>query len=301
VYADLCRRLADEPRVGAILESPPRWDAALRLLAALHLLVLEGRAEWDEVPEVLDREADFLRGYVARVEVQTNEVQRAWALLPCFLELARWSGIETFDLIELGTSAGLLLLWDRYGYRYDAGAWGTRDAALQLSGEERAPVPADVLGVHPHVRRRVGIDRNPLDLRDPHDLRLLKSFVWAGQDERLARLEDAAVALREDPPELVRGDIAEVLPGELDRRDDGALTVVLNSATIGYLDPTGQRRVREALERSGREGPLAYVTTTQPASGTHRYWALAIELWPAEARRELAFADFHGAWMEWRA
>jgi hypothetical protein len=292
--------LADDPRVDALVESPPRWDAALRLLSALHLLVLKGRAQWDDVPEVLDREADFLRDYVARVEIQTNEVQRAWPLLPCFLELARWSGVEGFDLVELGASAGLLLLWDRYGYRYDAGEWGSHDAALQLSGEERVPVPADLLPAQPWVRRRVGIDRNPLDLRDPHDLLLLKSFVWAGQDERVARLDAAAVALREDPPELVRGDIADLLPRELDRRDDGALTVVLNSAALDYLDQSGRRRVRETLERAGAEGPLAYMTTTRPANGTDRYWALAVELWPAQSRRELAYADFHGSWLEWR-
>jgi hypothetical protein len=250
---------------------------------------------------VLDREADFLRKYVAQVEIQTNEVQRAWALLPCFLELARWSSTETFDVVELGTSAGLLLLWDRYRYRYAAGRWGPANAALELAGEERTPVPGRVLHELPRVRRRVGIDRNPLDLRDPHDLRLLKSFIWAGQDERLDRLDAAAAAFRHDPPQLVRGDLVDVLPQELGRRDSSALMVVLNSAALGYLDSAGRKRVRDALEHAGAKEPLAYITTTQPANGTHHYWALAIELWPAGGRRELAYADFHGAWLEWRA
>jgi hypothetical protein len=301
LYADLCRRLADDPRAGELIESPPRWDAALRLLAGLHSLVLQGRADWNDIDAALDREADFLRAYVSGVEIQTNEVQRAWALLPCFLELARWSAAQAFDLIELGTSAGLLLLWDRYRYRYAAGEWGPQDAALDLTGEERSPVPGELLRVVPRVRRRVGIDRNPLDLRDPADLLLLKSFVWAGRDDRLARLDAAAEALRDDPPELVRGDLVELLPNELERYDDGALTVVLNSATLGYVDEAGQRAVRDALEQAGAEGPLAYLTTTQPATGSHSYWALAIELWPGSRRREIAYADFHGAWLEWRA
>src|SRR5437667_178939 len=168
----------------------------------------------------------------AEVEIQTNEVQRAWALLPCLLELARWSEVPVFDLVELGTSAGLLLLWDRYQYRYAAGEWGPNSAALELAGEERGRVPGELLRVVPRARRRVGIDRNPLDLRDPADLLLLKSFVWAGQDDRLARLDAAAEALRDDPPELVRGDLVELLPAELARRDDGALMIVLNSAAL---------------------------------------------------------------------
>lgn len=284
-----------------LIESPPRRDAALRLLAGLHRLVLEGRAEWDNVPKALDREAPFLRRYVAEVEIQTNEVQRAWALLPCFLELARWSGAQAFDFVELGTSAGLLLLWDRYRYRYAAGEWGAESATLELVGEERGRVPADLLRVVPRVRRRVGIDRNPLDLSDQDDLLLLKSFVWAGQDDRLARLDAAAEALRDDPPELVRGDLVELLPRELARRDDSALTVVLNSAALQYVDEAGRQAVRNALERAGAEGQLAYVTATRPATGSHLYWGLTAELWPCSHRRELAYADFHGAWLDWRA
>jgi len=262
--------------------------------------VLAGKAGWEDVDGALDREPQFLRRYVAEVEIQTNEVQRAWALLPCLLELARWSEVPVFDLVELGTSAGLLLLWDRYQYRYAAGEWGPNSAALELAGEERGRVPGELLRVVPRARRRVGIDRNPLDLRDPADLLLLKSFVWAGQDDRLARLDAAAEALRDDPPELVRGDLVELLPAELGRRDDGALMIVLNSAALGYVDEPGRRAVRDALEREGREGPLAYLTTTQPATGSHHHWGLAVELWPGGGRREVAHADFHGAWLDWR-
>jgi hypothetical protein len=263
--------------------------------------VLQERAAWDDVGTALERDADFLRRYVAEVEIQTNEVQRSWALMPCFLELARWSGAAALDLVELGTSAGLLLVWDRYRYRYAAGEWGPAGAALELAGEERTPVPGELLRVVPRVRRRVGIDRNPLDLRDPSDLLLLKSFVWAGQDDRIDRLDAAAEAVRDDPPELVRGDLVELLPGELAQRDDGALMVVLNSAALGYVDEAGRQAVRDALETAGSEGQLAYLTTTHPATGSHAYWALAVELWPRAHRRELAYADFHGAWLDWRS
>lgn len=262
-------------------------------------MVLDGRADWDDLAAALEREADFLRRYAAEVQIQTNEVRRAWALLPCFLELARWSGVDTFDFVELGASAGLLLLWDRYRYRYSAGEWGDAAAPLELGGEERGAVLGELLQIVPRVRRRVGIDRNPLDLRDPADLRLLKSFVWADQTARLARLDAAAAALRDDPPELLRGDLVEVLPAQLALRDEGALTVVMNSAALGYVDAAGRATVRATLEQAGAEGPLAYVTTTRPATQAHSYWGLAVELWPGGRRRELAYADFHGAWLDW--
>src|SRR5438552_18361895 len=52
-YAELCQRLAHDPAVGAILESPPRWDAPLRLLGGLHYLVLTGEASWDDIEHAL--------------------------------------------------------------------------------------------------------------------------------------------------------------------------------------------------------------------------------------------------------
>ena len=71
-----------------------RWDLPLRLLGGLHYLVLTGRASWDDVPEALVEEAEFLRAYVVEQEVQTNEVRRSWVLAPCFLLLAAGSGVE---------------------------------------------------------------------------------------------------------------------------------------------------------------------------------------------------------------
>src|SRR5204863_415514 len=79
------------------------------------------------------------------------------------LELARTSG-RRLDLLELGPSAGLNLLVDSYGYRYRNGAWGDADAALVLTGEERTPVPADLLAVQLPIGRRRGVDLNPVDV-----------------------------------------------------------------------------------------------------------------------------------------
>ncbi len=57
--------------------------------------------------------------------MQTNEVQRSWALLPAFLTVADG---RPLDLLELGPSAGLNLLWDRYATATRTGTWGQGDA-----------------------------------------------------------------------------------------------------------------------------------------------------------------------------
>ena len=279
-----------------------RWDRPLQLLGGLHYLALsEGVDPWRDPVPVLRERRDWLKRFVRTQGVQTNEVQRSWLLLPCFLEIARQAETETFDLIELGPSAGLNLVWDRYRYSYEQGNWGPDDAALRLSGEERRPIPAELLRLRPRVRQRRGIDLSPLDVTRPGDALLLKSFVWADQHERLERLDHAVETLRADPPQLEQGDAVERLPELLAERQPGALTIVFQTAVRGYVSREDWRRMLLALDEAGRRFPLALVSVSQPAPDEHRFWGLWLRLWPEGEKQLLAHAGFHGQWLEWLA
>ena len=76
---------------------------------------------WGVFRAILEERGDWLVRFVRERTVQTNEVQRCWALLPIFLTVAR-TVARPLALVELGASAGLNLLWDRYAYSYAAGA-----------------------------------------------------------------------------------------------------------------------------------------------------------------------------------
>ena len=193
--------------------------------------MLAGQASWDDVGAALDGHVEFLARWCAEQEVQTNEVQRAWALLPAFLTVADG---RPFDLIELGPSAGLNLLWDRYRYAYSTGVWG--ESALELSGNDRVPPPAPLFERRVQVARRRGIDRNPVDATSEHGARLLQSFVWADQTGRLERLQRAIDVLRQDPPQLIRGDYVDTLPALLADRIEGVQLVVFQTASTMYLN-----------------------------------------------------------------
>jgi hypothetical protein len=293
LYVQLLRRYADDPVAAQIVGPDPAWDAPLRLLGGLHYLVLGGRAGWDDP---LEQHRGFLSDFVQTQGVQTNEVQRSWVLLPLLLRVVKRTGADAFDIVELGPSAGLNLVWDRYGYRYEAGEWG-RDAVLWFEGEERRPVPGDLLELQPAVRRRVGIDRAPIDVRSEAGARLLRSFVWAGQDERLRRLDRAIEAVRADPPELVRGDYVEQLPEVLAGLPGDGLTVVFQTASFGYIGDEGRARVRSVLEEAGQDRELAFISTGKPRDGED--WGLRIVYWPGGEREFAGHADYHGAWLQW--
>jgi hypothetical protein len=280
----------------------------LRLFGGVHYLELSGdepyalSGEWDDFRRALESRQGFLARFVREQGVQTNEVQRCFALLPAFLSLAREFGTRVLDLLELGPSAGLNLLWNRYAYAYRHRSWGS--SALILRGVEYAPVPAEVLETQVEVRSRRGIDLNPVDVTSEHGARLLRAFIWPGRVERAQRLRKAIEILRREPPTLVRGDYVELLPGLLDERDEDALTVVFQTASTGYLPAERRAELRELLDDAGRQAPLGWISTRSAEEREEKRddgYELEIALWPGGRRRLLLRCDFHGNWIRWRA
>ena len=248
--------------------------------------MLAERASWEDVGGALRDETDFLRDWVATERVQTNEPRRCWWLVPCFLEAARRTGAAAFDCLELGCSGGLNLLWDRYGYEYAAGAL---EGSPVFRGEEQGrPVPVDAL---PPVRSRVGVDLAPPDLRSEEGVRLLKAFVWVGQEQRFADLDAAIDVWRRDPPEIVVGDLVDEVPGLLGSRSDDVVLLVWETAVFGYLPEERRERARALLAAAD----CVFIHTGQPQDGSHDYYGLYVD------GEEVAHAEFHGAWIEWLA
>jgi hypothetical protein len=304
LYAELARRHADDPLVAEIAgDHQPRWEIPLRLFGAVHFLALTGEEEdaWLRFRDVLRDRREWLAEFVATQPVQTNEVQRAWALLPAFLTAADG---RPFDVVELGPSAGLNLLWDRFRYEYPDGAWGPADSRVRLRGQARHGPPPELLAREVAVRSRVGIDQAPIDVFDQRQALLLECFVWADQNERRERLRRALELARERPPRLVRGDYVELLPTLLAERDSDCLTLIFNSATTSYLRREDRERLAAAIAEAGADGSLAWVSYEFADDGEERrpsYEAFTLELaqWPPGNRRVLALTDGHANVLRW--
>lgn len=304
--AALLRRAARDPLALDLVPAEPTWDVPHRLLAAVRWLVLAGEIEdfeavddpWGAFRSVLAERGEWVARFVREQPVQTNEVQRCFALLPLFLTVAR-AARRPLDLIELGASAGLNLLWDQYRYRYDVGTWGAAESPLELTGEEPAPVPGELLETRVEVRRRRGIDLRPVDVTSEEGLRLLMTFVR--HDDARTRLRRAADVLRRDPPELISGDYLELLPDLLGDRDDAALTVVFQTLSTVYLSDEQRARLRAAVDAAGEDGPLAWISTPTPEEHGQRRgdYPIEVALWPGGERRIMARMDVHGESLTW--
>jgi hypothetical protein len=282
----------------------------LRLFAAVHFLALSGAApdalsgRFEDFAAALAEHEHVLQARIETHGVQTNEVQRCTMLLPTFLAAATETRLP-LELIELGPSAGLNLLVDRYRYRYANGSFGSAEAHLELTVDERGGrVPSALLEHELIVRRRRGIDLAPVDATTADGYLLLRSFVWPGLDERVARLDAAVETLRRmpEPPELIGGDYTTVLPGLLADRPADALTVVFETFSTIYLPDAAAQQLVEALETAAADGrPLAWVSVRRwdLGAGKDATFELELRVWP-DAAHVVARVDPHGNTLDWR-
>ncbi len=320
--AKLCRALAavlDESTITgrAVLGWPGDAQAdavSLRTCGALHALVLAGtdrrlaciyppnEAGEDEIatvlPDVLARWDEKLSAGLSSAP-QTNEIARSALLLPGFLTIARETGLP-LDLNEIGASAGLNLLFDRFHYRYGDAEWGHPASPVRLEPEVLGnAVPLDGTLV---VHRRGGCDIAPVDILDEAARRRLRSYVWPDQPLRMERL-DAALSLGvQFPPVLERMDAAAFVGKALEARHEGMAFVLYHSIMWQYMPLATRDAISTTIEKAGRaatdSAPVAWLRM-EPVTVRDRFATLSLTLWPGGQTRKLARCDYHGRWMEW--
>ena len=323
--AALCQTMAERlDRTTAIGERVLTWPGdpgsaalALRLASALHALVLTGAdaelaAAWPPQPADAERIFEAAHGAFLRHEAailstlrnppQTNETARSALILPALLGIARETGFP-LSLFEIGASAGLNLVPDRFAYRYGEARFGAADAAVQLAPALRGAVP-DLAGVLEIVRRQ-GIDQAPVDVRDPAARLRLLSYVWPDQPERLARCR-AAMALAQDAGVVVeRADAADAVERLVAATETGVATVLFHTVMWQYLPAPTKARIETALRQAGSRrsasAPLAWLRFEGTGERGNPPAEITLTLWPDGRTRVLGEGDFHGRWLNWYA
>lgn len=349
LYRHLSVSIAQDHEVASLLLlAPPEQQAVpVLLLAAVHDVLLAGEvdplADWydtitDEprrLGEGLDDPWPHFRrlalehpGVAERLRtraVQTNEVGRSAPLWAAFTNVARHDpgappgGSRPIGLVELGASAGLNLLGDRYGYRFsspgvDEPVVVNTDAPLMIDCELRGGRVPLLLEDQPSVASRAGVDLNPLDITDPDDARWLVACQWPDEIDRTHRIRAAMALARGDAPEVVRGDAVEEVAALVDAVPGHALPVVFATWALAYLPAPRQRALLAVLDRIGSNRDLSLVFAEQPiqiagmpvpARPDGRPdgppTALVSYVWRDGTRTEQRLGDTHphGRWLEW--
>ncbi|HEV2563317.1 MAG TPA: DUF2332 domain-containing protein [Rhizomicrobium sp.] len=311
----------DEELKAMAARAKPGQPHANVLFAAVHFLLLRGavhplrefypylnagRAKEGD-PFVPFR--DFCLSHRAELEpliatrvTNTNEVGRSAVLHPGFRVLADEARMPLY-LIEIGPSAGLNLIWDKYGVRYSKDgavlASIAPGAALviecELRGENIPPT-----GPLPQIAGRVGLELNPVDLTNADDRDWLRALMWPDQMERAARMEKAIALFEAAPPEIRSGDALALLPEAMAAAPAESAICVYHTVAVYQFSTKMKQTLEDILTVAGLRRPV-WRLSFEMENASQQLLRLIHYHNGTRSDRLLADGHPHGAWLEWRA
>jgi hypothetical protein len=290
---------ADRDAIGFLMTLPKQKRQPNLLLAPVRHL-FGTSADWPHFRSNLLANADAVRSVMLTHSTQTNEPARCATLLPVLAQLP-----QPLALIEVGASAGLSLLPDFYGYRYDGRLIHPADPqtmhpVFRCSASEATPVPKAV----PRVVWRAGLDLNPLDAADPSQAAWLETLVWPEQTERLSNLRAALRIAALHRPRIVPGNLLgdELAQLSCEAPKDATL-VIFHTAVLAYVADPADRQAFAHRVRSlcpywlSNESPHVFPEIASRAGTAHRPGLFLTSV----NGSPVAWSDPHGAALEWIA
>ena len=304
----LGRRILDWPA-----DPGPGVDALpLRLAGGMHALARRGHPALDPLypPHPLP-DADVLwaamQAALRTPELapwldgvpQTNEVSRSAALMAGLLVVAAETRFPV-ALYELGASAGLNLLLDRYDIHLGGVRAGTPGSGVMVRPDWTGPPPPDT---PVRVTHRRGVDLRPGDVRDAVHRERLRAYVWPDQQDRVARLEAALAIAQAGPPVVDAGDAADWTEAQVALAPQPGVTrVLMHSVAWTYFPAPTQARIATHMAAAGArataDAPLAWLGF-EPSPGHLQPPALRLRTWPGGPVRLLGTGSPHGHWLRW--
>ena len=277
---------------------PNLFFAAIQLLTGPDCMPQTGSA----LQAFVRRHGEEIGAIMRSHTTQTNEVGRCAVLLPALPP-------GPLALLEVGSSAGLCLLLDRFRYEFGSVAIGEASSSVRMSCvvSGRVPLPP----VMPRIVWRRGLDLSPIDVRDEGAVRWLLACVYPDQRERRRRLESAIDLARADPPVVMAGDLVDDLPAQLAEAPADAQLVVVHSAVLTYVRSDRRQAFAGILSDASRRrdivwlsnepaGVIREVSELAPPQSDLRYLLGRTRFTNGQRQDDLlGIAHPHGAELEW--
>jgi hypothetical protein len=319
LYARLAQGVAQDPAVLSIAaQARPDQPLPNLFLAAVHFLLLQrprqalaafypdlsagNPAIGDPYPSFRAfclAHAEAIRPLITTRLVQTNEVRRCACLLPAFALVAARTEGRPWALVEIGTSAGFNLFWDRYGYDYgDGRRYGDTHSPVQLGCSVRDGLHPPLPMAWPTVATRVGLDLHPLDVRDPDAALWLQAAVWPDEAGRAELLKRALEMTRRDPPQLIAGNALDHLSAVLATIPDEHALCVFHTHTLNQFSVEARGRLSEILAERAATRDL-YRVSIEWLGTEHPHLEFMVFERGQQTVELLAYCGSHGEWMRW--
>lgn len=283
-------------------------------LGAVHYLLLKGKehelkqyyASIVGPPKEVERSfthfKDFCRLYREEIIsilktklVQTNEVRRCAYLYPIFCFI--YNKLKNpLSLVEIGSSAGLQLLWDRYCYSYGTSeVFGEKDSSVHITAEIKGDNFPFLLPSSPPVAIRIGLDLHTNDLSNPDDYLWLKSLIWPEHRQRVQLFENAANCYNQQPAKLIQGDGIDLLIEIADAIPKESTLCIFHTHVANQIPTDEKNKLIENIKTIAKDRDVFHIYNNMWDRKLHLDYFIS----GVEYKEIIGETDGHGRWFSW--
>jgi hypothetical protein len=315
LYESLATAIArDRDLLKLASRAPSRQPVPNLLFAAVHYLLLSGKdhelqgfypnivAEPKDHKMAFPSFKDFCASHHDEIvqllqtrRVQTNAVRRCAYLYPAFCRIYQRLA-KPLALMEIGTAAGLNLIWDEYSYSYgDGEVVGAEGSSVQITSTINGPNKPSLEDRPPPVIYRVGVDIRIVDLTDDDHLLWLRALIWPEHKERVELMTRAAEVLRADPPRLVQGDAIEMLQGFSREAPMEAVLCIYHTHVANQFSREKKETLFRIVDSIADRRAVCHIYNNMQDGFLH----LDILGVNSPSKETIAKTDGHARWFEW--
>lgn len=318
LYEFLSMKIAEDKELLELcLHSRPGQPIPNLLFGVVHYLLLRGADHplKEYYPSIVNNPTEFNQAFIPFKSfcqqnepaiqsllksklVQTNEVRRCAYLYPCFSYIYKLSG-KPLALIEIGTSAGLQLLWDKYSYSYQnfGTVMGNVESNVlitaEIKGENSPASPMEI----PPVINRYGLDLHINDLMDEEDSQWLQALIWPEHTERRELFTQAVHCFQAFKNEvtLIEGDGVTMLPSLIEQIPQNAIICVFHTHVANQFSSQLKEELVNHIETIGKNRDIFHLYNNMKDRDLHLEYFIDGKHY----HDRIGESDGHGKWFTW--
>ncbi len=288
------------------------------LLGSIHYLLLNGNhhplkefyPSLVETPNKLEDSYPYFQDFCKKFRneiiqliqtkiVQTNEVRRCAYLYPCFSYIYQKVN-KPISLIEIGTSAGLQLLWDQYKYSYSTSEtiYGNIKSDVLINSEVKGKglINLPLLDKVPPVVDRYGIDLHVNDLSNEEDYLWLKALIWPEHFERRELFEKVVISMKENEINLIEADGIKILSEVVKQLSNDSILCIFHTHVANQIPVEGKQSLLKTIEGIGENRDEFHLYNNIWDRMLH----LDYYIDGVKYEEVIGETEGHGKWFEWR-
>jgi len=228
--------------------------------------------------------------------VQTNEINRCAYLYPLFCHIYELVN-KPLALIEIGTSAGLQLIWDEYSYSYSESGelFGRINSPVQLRSSIRDDKFPDLSWTIPPISERIGVDLHVNDVTKEEDYLWLLSLIWPEHHERRKLFKKAATLKSKHDIQLIEGDGIDLLEDLILLTSVSSIICLFHTHVANQFSKEQKSALLDKVAKIGQNRDIIHIYNNMYDMDLHIDWYIN----GVEERFVVGAVDGHGKWFMW--